>query len=281
MNILHYMNQTNFIHVLNKFDNDPKSINQYELDLHLKEHKDIILLLLHNGLKIYHFLPSSFQDDRDVIKTTLQHQAVTLHKEWYTKKIRYDKELVLIVVKQFSLMYKNVSDELKNDIDIIMAAINNNGEVFSYLPEKYQHQKELSILALSNSYGNVYEQLPEKFAQDKHVIVEALKNNPLIIRELPYEMHDDKNIIYELLNINYALIEKTNSSLKNENFKPISWIGSNLLIELENNIPDYINMKNDQYKTQAIKEYLEKVFLLEKLEGQLNCSNIIDKKIKI
>ena len=281
MNILDYMNQTNFIHVLNKFHHNPQSINQYDLDLHLKEHKDIILLLLYNGLHIYHYLPPSFQDDRDIIKTTLEHQAVTLRKEWYTKKIRYDKELVLIVVKQFSLMYKNVCDELKEDIDIIIVALNSNGEIFSYLPERYQHQREFAILALSNSYGNVYDQLPEKFTQDKHVIVEGLKNNPLIIRELPYEMHDDKKIIYELLNINYVLIKKTNSFLKNENFEPIKWIGRNLLIELENNIPNYINLINDQSKTETIKRYLEKVLLKEKFEEQLNIFTITDRKIKI
>ena len=68
------------------------------------------------------------------------------------------------------------SPELKNNREIVLAAVNNFGSALRYAPEQFQNDREIVLAAVNNNGLALRRVLPE-LRRDYEIILAAIKNN--------------------------------------------------------------------------------------------------------
>ena len=78
-----------------------------------------------------------------------------------------DKEKAMIAIQNDAWAFENVSDDLKSDREIIMAALSSGPSVFlSLLADHHKKDREI-VMAAVNSHGDALEYASDDLKKDK------------------------------------------------------------------------------------------------------------------
>jgi hypothetical protein len=102
-----------------------------------------------------------------------------------------NKENVKLILEYNYNFFKYISDELKEDKDIIIFALN-NGVPFYEIPEKLKEDKDVVITALKIN-GLLLKLIPEKFKKNKEVVQVAIQQNILALYYASIEIKNDES----------------------------------------------------------------------------------------
>lgn len=94
--------------------------------------------------------PSYFGEDKYL---TLLHEYSLYQNchEWYDKCMNYDyRTIVLETVKKYAMALADVTDDMKDDYEIVLAAIKQNGNALRYASENMQKNNTLILEASLN-----------------------------------------------------------------------------------------------------------------------------------
>lgn len=126
---------------------------------------------------------------------------------WNNPEFKNDKELVVLQLSNAGIRLgrhlESISENLRNDPDVIMAAVNNAGGVFfKYAGPDVMNNYDLVMCAVKTpspviikGTQHVYRYLPDELKADREVAFESLKLNPLNLRYCPKEFKDDKELV--------------------------------------------------------------------------------------
>jgi hypothetical protein len=91
-----------------------------------------------------------------------------------------NKDIILAAVQENGDVYK-YDHNFKDDIDVIRAALSNRGNSIYFMNLKYKENEELIKLAITsnNNSDNVITFLPEKFTNDKNIIILFITKYPM------------------------------------------------------------------------------------------------------
>ena len=121
----------------------------------------------------------------DEVRTTLQYAKSGAHERagfWRSlvdkdpalltmlgKDAGDERELVLAAVRKDGSMLAHASDELLLDVDVVMAALENDASVYDLLPEVMRCKGEVALLA----FRKYQIKLPKALLSNRHIVVEA------------------------------------------------------------------------------------------------------------
>jgi hypothetical protein len=122
---------------------------------------------------------------------------------------RNDKEVMLKVVSKSSKTLSLASNELQNDRDVVMAAVQSGHScaphAIQYASKKLQNDKRIVLAVLGHEYGiTAFTKLPDKLQRDYKLALWAIQSSSEACSEsfehlsvLSEEMLDDYEIVYE------------------------------------------------------------------------------------
>jgi predicted DNA-binding ArsR family transcriptional regulator len=118
-------------------------------------------------------------------------------------------------------IYKNCSNELKQDRELCILAVNENGSNLKHAPDELKNDKEIVMIAVSKS-GLALDYASEELKDDEDVIHQAIKKNPSSIFSASSRLQNDKSILLDCIRKDPTLIKLINRELVKED--PIYFI---------------------------------------------------------
>ena len=161
----------------------------------LKNDKKFVLQALQKDGELYCFVGDNCANDIEVIKVAIKH--TNYHIDIIEKIINdgnndliYDnEEIVKILVSSTGYYLENASERLKNDYNIVKAAITNDygdahGDAIEYASENLRDNEELVTLAILNEPSwykedglSVLEFASERLKNNRKIAITAIKHN--------------------------------------------------------------------------------------------------------
>ena len=145
----------------------------------LKHNLEIINLAIEsNGLAL-EYVPIEIVENDDyyyLSEKAIKNENIAL--QFCCGKMRNNKEKVLFCLKSFqsSTLYTCISNELKNDSEIIDICLNYNPNIYVELPEDVK--EDLTIIhKVLNMNTMLYNRIPEKYKTDKKILFSVLEKN--------------------------------------------------------------------------------------------------------
>lgn len=104
-------------------------------------------------------------------------------KEEWIKKVSND-----------GFLLKKAPEELRNDKDVVMAAISEQGYAFISASEELKNDKDVVMAAISQK-GCVLQYTSERLRSDKEVVVAAIIQNPCAMEYASEDLKNDKEFL--------------------------------------------------------------------------------------
>lgn len=176
------------------------------------------LATLYQSASIHHSNNNSKNSDNN-INNSQNYIKNHHHKEQDLSQL--NKEQLINFLNDYQCVdIQTVSDSLKDDRDIALLAVNNQGDNIYYLSARLQHDKAIFIQALKHSPFLIHDYWNDSLRDDKDVVMQAVKKNghyftyassrlqhdrdvaftavtrePLVLKSLPEQFQLDKEIV--------------------------------------------------------------------------------------
>ena len=131
--------------------------------------------------------------DKDAILVAINKDLTNAFKN-ASDELKADKEVVLAAVKKHGYALEYASDELKADKEVVLAAVKNHGSSLKYASDELKADKEVILTAVKN-YGYALEYASDELKADKEVVLEAVKNDGHALKYASDELKADKEVV--------------------------------------------------------------------------------------
>ena len=111
-------------------------------------------------------------------------------------ELQDNKEYVLDIVEKCGEAIQYASPRLKNDRNVAITAINNNGFSLKYVSKELQDDEDIVLLAIDN-YALALGFASDNLKKDRNIVMEAVKRNGFSLHYTPQEIRNDKQIVIE------------------------------------------------------------------------------------
>jgi len=123
--------------------------------------------------------------------------------------------------------YSKLYKELKNDKEILLNSIENNGWSFFYTDDSLKNDKELVLTAIKKQ-ASVYQAISENLENDKDIVLELVKKDGNYLKKISNELKNDIEIIHQaFLNLKYIP-----QSFKYTNIEDLYYEASKKIVEI-------------------------------------------------
>jgi hypothetical protein len=182
----------------------PSSFISIKVDIDKVEAKHIIILLKSDLLMDFYF----FGSEESFNELEYFEEAMKLKYKYPQinnplPKIE-NKEKIMHLLKMNPDTIYFASDELKNDLEVVLFALKNDGNVLIRIPFQFKKEKEIVLIALKEISGRKHQDL-KLYAEDERDL------------EIPNSLKYDKEIFFELSKIyGKKMIQQAPEYLKND-----------------------------------------------------------------
>lgn len=136
--------------------------------------------------------------------------------EYASELLRDDIDVVLAAIEKDGKAILYASDNLKNNVDLVSQALKNGAGLsyFNYLPFKLQNRENL-LLTLNNG-GGLIADIPTNLRSDKEIVMIAVKYYGKNLRQASTELKNDKEIVMAAVKSCGEMLEYTSDELRND-----------------------------------------------------------------
>lgn len=184
-----------------------------EISERLKDDREVAIAAINYQPDCYKFISARLQNDSQIVFLALQNEDLM---KFVPEIYRDNKEVMLDFFNTNHLNPQHlqnlqyVSKRLKNDQEIVMCAIKQDGFNLQFAGKKFKNNKNLAMLALQNN-GSL-EFLSPELRNDQEVVLVALKNNGAQLQFASDKLKNSKDIVAiacesNTQNIQYASLE--------------------------------------------------------------------------
>lgn len=167
-----------------------------------------------------------------------------LYLRYISSELKDDKELVVAAVKQNGHALEYASARLQNDKQVVALAIAQCGFALKYASSKLQDDKEIVIASVSQ-YGNTLEYASPRLQDDKEVVTAAVKHLGDALKYASKRFQDDKEIVIKACKQNCFVSLYISSRLKKDR--------DVILANVKNN---YNSFQHQTLELRSDKEYV-------------------------
>eukprot|EP01061_Rhynchopus_euleeides_P034716 TRINITY_DN585_c1_g1_i1.p1 TRINITY_DN585_c1_g1~~TRINITY_DN585_c1_g1_i1.p1 ORF type:complete len:542 (+),score=186.73 TRINITY_DN585_c1_g1_i1:88-1713(+) len=157
----------------------------------LRRDKDIAIAALKEDPSLVRYMDPSLQEDRDVALF-----GVPYCKD--SAKWLAEKDFVLEAVAWSSLVFEQVSEELRSDKDVAMRAFDSGCDVFAHIGEALRGDKDIAMRAL-DSEADIFLHTADALRGDKDVVMKALRNGDDVFQHASEALRGDKEVLMAAL----------------------------------------------------------------------------------
>ena len=94
--------------------------------------------------------------------------------------------------------FKNLTKEILEDREFILAAVNYNGALLEYVPEKFKADKEIIIIALNQSIS-AYNFIAYEFKIDSDFIIPLIEKYPVLIDKAEENIKSNRDLLLKCI----------------------------------------------------------------------------------
>lgn len=134
------------------------------------------------------------------------------------KLYRYKKRNALRVIRNidpFALFA--VGHKLRNDIQIVYAAIKNDGETLALAPKKFKEHKGI-VFAATKNHPRAFKHADQKLKKDKAFVMKLIEENPQIIKYADASLKKDRKIMTKVIKADGWLLKYADKDLKSDKY---------------------------------------------------------------
>ena len=99
--------------------------------------------------------------------------------------------------RNHAYLFNELPEELRNDRDFVLKAVEVNGAIYEYLSDELKKDEEIAIISI-NSYFESFRHLPDELFDNERVVEAAIENNQFGAEVLEYaseRLKDNKDIV--------------------------------------------------------------------------------------
>ena len=123
------------------------------------------------------------------------------------------KEQALQLIQSGDKSLEALSDELRNDRKVVLAAIKKEGYKLEYASDELRNDREIVLAALSN-YGNALEYASDELRNDRELVMAAI-NNGANLKYASEELRNDIEFVSAAIKEGYVILEYASKELQN------------------------------------------------------------------
>jgi CxxC motif-containing protein len=135
--------------------------------------------------------------------------------EFASDELKNDREVVFAAVINDGSALRYASAELKNDREIVMAALKEDSYAFVSASEELKNDKEVVLAALKNR-GDVMRYISEALKNDREIVIAALKVDASALQYASDELKNDREIVIAALKVDASALQYASDELKND-----------------------------------------------------------------
>jgi len=136
------------------------------------------------------------EDYNDVLYSVLRHHGNNISE--FSDMIDFEKYRTLDIVEKDGFDLKDVSDKMKDDYDVAIAAVSNYGEGIQYLSARLQNNFDVAYAAVKNN-GVAYEFLSGDLLFNHDIITTAIKTY-CVMDFMQKELFNDRELLLKIFN---------------------------------------------------------------------------------
>lgn len=141
--------------------------------------------------------------------------AIANCPEYFEENLRQAPEkFILKLIKQNGRALQYISDEFKNNEEIVRIAINQNGNALKYANGKLQNKKKI-VLAAVEQNGEAIKYASHKLKNNKQIALAAVKQNGSALKYVGHKFKNNKQIVLAIIEQNGRILKYGNHKLKN------------------------------------------------------------------
>ena len=129
-------------------------------------------------------------------------------------KLTQDKAEALNKVKENWRNLSGMSDEFKNDRDIVLAAIKENGQALKYASDDLKHNKEIVLLAVDQNWKALMH-ASRYIKNNKEIVLLAIKQSWKALGHSSRYIKNNKEVVLEAIKQNTEALQYCSNHLKN------------------------------------------------------------------
>jgi hypothetical protein len=94
--------------------------------------------------------------------------------------------------------FKNLPKERLEDIEFIMSAVNYDGALLEYVPDKFKADKEIILIALNQNY-NAYPFIAHELKIESDFIIPIIEKYPLLIDKAEENIKSNRDLVLKCI----------------------------------------------------------------------------------
>lgn len=184
-----------------------------------------------------------------------------------------DKKELLEFINEYPNLLSKVSQEMKDDYDIVIAAVKSDGTALQYASERLKNDLDIIDSAFeSNPWA--YEWFPESMKQDPDVGLNVVKHVPGCYMLLNEDLKHNRDIIIAGLQRNTNMFTQLPEMLKNDKSLALLLLEtsrtSSMIFSLGKELKEEITELGFELNLEATIKYLNNCVLKEKIENKID-----------
>ena len=89
-------------------------------------------------------------------------------------------EVIAEIPNMYYMNLRYLSDELKDDKDVMYAAVKSNPNSFEFASDRLKDDEQLAIMAVSNGMGHLFKFVSERLKDNSSVVLAAVSRTFLV-----------------------------------------------------------------------------------------------------
>lgn len=150
---------------------------------------DFLFYLMGKMPEEYKNLPEEYKNNKKYVLEAAKRSPSIL--EHVAAEFKNDKEIIKEIIEESRIGYEALfytSENLKNDKDLILLAVNKEGQALQYASEELKNDKEVISTALFNN-KNAFKYVSDELKDNKNFVSEMMKQfNPKILSKVEYSI---------------------------------------------------------------------------------------------
>jgi hypothetical protein len=182
----------------------------------LKGDKDIYkaIIVEREEYCLYEYIPSDMQAVPEIARYAVMKEGRNL--KYAPADLRDDFDLVLTAVKESDCL-SFVSDRLKDDSNVVLAAVTNQGLALQYASERLRDDETIVIPAIAAN-GQAFQYASDRLRGEKKIALEAFKTAGDQLQYASEELRDDFDVVLQACKQCPDALQYASDRLKDDEF---------------------------------------------------------------
>lgn len=184
--------------------------NDFKLD------KKVILAALSTGSGAFKHIPESLKNNRDFVLDLISQEICSIHFNDLSDQLKADDEIMLALIKKDPACLE-FAPQYQNNKIVVLELVKKNGYVIRFASDALKQDPEVVKAAVSSSHYALAEVAPQ-FRNSKEIILLAVRAWGLVLQDLSADLQDDYDIVLNAVDTTGSALKFASERLK-KNFE--------------------------------------------------------------